>query len=55
MDAVHAEAVATAAAILMRAVALELRYRRQLAQRAEEGRLKRAPVDSTDCVPEEGF
>lgn len=55
MDAVHAEAVATAAAILMRAIALELRYRRQLAQRAEERRIKGVDLASTDCVPEERF
>lgn len=55
MDTAHAEAVATAAAILLRVAALELRYRRQAIQRAEEARIKRAPIASTDCVPEDGY
>jgi|tagenome__1003787_1003787.scaffolds.fasta_scaffold13977853_1 hypothetical protein len=47
VDQVHAELVATAAAVLMRAVALELRARRAAAQRAEERRLRRVPHEST--------
>lgn len=52
MDNVHAELVATAAAVLMRSIALELRARRALAQRAEERRLNRLQLDTRDATPE---
>ena len=47
VDAVHAELVATAAAVLMRAIALELKARRRAAQLAEERRLNRADIECT--------
>jgi hypothetical protein len=48
MDHEHAAALATALAVLMRSVALELRMRRRLALRREQRALDRMPAPADD-------